>query len=399
MSNLALREETPEAQVLARMEMARQQLAAARTVGDAKHVADAAAAVCEWLRRQTEVGLEIVNDANLLKLQAERRIGEFLQQPGTVKGRGRPEKTCQLGTFSPPPTYRELGIPRKAAQRFREVAAVPEETLQEMAQAATRRGREFTRDSVIKVGRSLRLQDIPAVPEGPQEPAPPMRADIPAEFQNAVLTGDARELAKRLPDASVAVCFCDPVYERIEDYEWLARECERVLIPGGSVVAQVGNMRRFECEVAMRKSGLAYVDLLAEVYPFALCPIYPLRIQIGWKPYLWFSNGPRNGEWVMNRVHVGGKSYSDASKALHPWGDSDQFAGGLLEKLCQPGDVVWDPFTGSGVVPMVAKRLGLPFIAFEIDPEKAETASRRVAGTLRVTGPQQALWDCEEALR
>ena len=37
-----------------------------------------------------------------------------------------------------------------------------------------------------------------------------------------IITGDARELAKAIPDESVDLIFTDPVYDRIDDYRWLA---------------------------------------------------------------------------------------------------------------------------------------------------------------------------------
>lgn len=40
--------------------------------------------------------------------------------------------------------------------------------------------------------------------------------------ENGIYTGDARELAKAIPDESVDLIFTDPVYDRIEDYRWLA---------------------------------------------------------------------------------------------------------------------------------------------------------------------------------
>lgn len=392
MSDLVRAGEAPEAQVLARMDAARQQLAAARTVGDAKHVADAAIAVCAWLRRQKSVGLEIVNDARLLQMQAEQRIGEFLKQPGTVKSDGRPrEKPSSEPTVSPP-THEELGIKRYQAQEFRAVADVPKERLQELADKATKAGREFTRKTVLRAARKAK-------------PAPEAVIDMPppigfADLLNTVTTGDARTLAKLLPDESITLCLCDPVYENTEDYLWVARECERVLVPGGSLIVQCGNMRRFACEVEMRKSALGYVDLLAEVYPLAMCAIYPLRIQIGWKPYLWFSKGPRlkrDGDWIMNRVHAKGKTHAAAAKAVLEWGDAEDFSKGVVERLCKPGEVIWDPFTGSGTVPIVAKRLGLPYVAFEIDAARAEEARQRVNGTWRAPTDQPVLWE-EEAV-
>jgi hypothetical protein len=69
-----------------------------------------------WLRRQAALGLEITNDAQLLKLQAEARIGESLEQPGAVKKDGRPvKKPFPGGTVSDTPTHSEIGISRFTA--------------------------------------------------------------------------------------------------------------------------------------------------------------------------------------------------------------------------------------------------------------------------------------------
>jgi DNA modification methylase len=375
---------SPEEKAVALMSAARQQLAQAVTVNDAKRVADYAAGLCEVLRRQAEVGLEIVNDGLLLRLQAEGRMGEFLRPDGPVKTTpGR--ISCQADTICPL-TYRELGLDRKAAQRYREVATVPADLLRQLAAEATQRKQELTREAVLKAAKKLR----PPAPKHDHEP-PPAAPAIPAHFANQIITGDARQLAAQLPDGSVSLCFCDPIYANTDDYEWLARECERVLRPGGSVIAQVGNTHRYDAETAMRASGLTWVDLLAEVYPFAICRLFKAKTFCGWKPYLWFSLGPRTSPWVMNRLAVGGKTYADPAKEIHPWGDSEQFAAGTIGKLCGPGEVVWDPFTGSGTVPLVCKQLGLPFVAFEIDPDAAAAARDRIDGVCRVVSPQQRL--------
>jgi hypothetical protein len=385
--------------VVERMELAREQLAKARSVEEAKQVADGAAAIVEWLKRQSKLGLEIVNDGLLLKLQAEARMGGFLAQPGALRRPedGRPTKVFPAETLSPP-TLKVLGIGRKASLQFREVYRVPAEVLRELADAATRCGRELTREAVLKV--AVRFRPRAPVPDGTDEavegtepvPVDPAAANLPAEFLNSILTGDARELSKHLPDGSVALCLADPVYEHIQDYAWLAKECERVLVPGGNVIVQCGNLRRFECERAMRASSLTPVDLIAEVYPYALGRLFPSKVHIGWKPWIWLAKGPRKGDWLMNRV-VGrhGKPEADVSKNLHPWGDAEFIAMALVQKLCRPGDLVWDPFTGSGVVPLVCRRLGFPFTAFEVNPATAETARERLAGTRRETNPQQSM--------
>ena len=56
----------------------------------------------------------------------------------------------------------------------------------------------------------------------------------------------------------------------------------------------------------------------------------------------------------------------------------------LLERIIllgsKEGDIVLDPFTGSGTTGVVAKRLKRNFIGFEIDPEYYEIAKTRIGG-------------------
>ncbi len=51
----------------------------------------------------------------------------------------------------------------------------------------------------------------------------------------------------------------------------------------------------------------------------------------------------------------------------------------LLNLTTEPGDVVLDPFIGSGTTAVVAKRMGRQYIGFEIHPDYCEIARRRVS--------------------
>jgi site-specific DNA-methyltransferase (cytosine-N4-specific) len=48
----------------------------------------------------------------------------------------------------------------------------------------------------------------------------------------------------------------------------------------------------------------------------------------------------------------------------------------------RPGDLVLDPFAGSGTVGVVALRHGRRFVGIELNPEYAEMARRRILGPL-----------------
>lgn len=205
--------------------------------------------------------------------------------------------------------------------------------------------------------------------------------------ENGIYTGDARELAKAIPAESVDLIFTDPVYDRIDDYRWLAETAKIVLIAGGMVLAQVGSEYRYEAETAMRKC-LVPLPLLAEVYSMAFRRMWKYDVMQGWKPYLWlFKGDKRNGGFVFDRFHS-----KAPNKHFHKWGDSHYFIGTYVGALTIENAVVFDPFTGGGTVPAVCKMLGRKYLAFEIDPETADIARERVRNTqppLFVPEPEQ----------
>jgi hypothetical protein len=139
-----------EDQVVAQLEEARASLARARSFSEAKQLADGASAIVQWLRRQQSVSLEIANDARLLGLEAERRMGEFL---GPSPARGNPNLIFQaekLGWLTP----KEAGIAATAAHRYRLLATVPVETMRDVAEKATAADEELTRAAMLRVARN-----------------------------------------------------------------------------------------------------------------------------------------------------------------------------------------------------------------------------------------------------
>lgn len=57
----------------------------------------------------------------------------------------------------------------------------------------------------------------------------------------------------------------------------------------------------------------------------------------------------------------------------------------VIRSCSNPGDLVLDPFVGSGTTPVVARVLGRRFVGTEIDPAHAESARERVRlGAVRV---------------
>jgi N6-adenosine-specific RNA methylase IME4 len=187
----------PEAQILQRMDAARQALAEAKSLSEVKNIHSVVEAVREYLRQQKECSIVIVNDAAVLRLEAEARLGQMLSQDGTVRRKeGRPEKTSSAKTFSPP-THAEIGISRDQARKYRAVASVPKEVVRQMAEEATVRGEELTRSRLLKlVTKETRPEASPAPPL-PDGKFSLIYADPPwkTDFER----GDTRDVEKHYP--------------------------------------------------------------------------------------------------------------------------------------------------------------------------------------------------------
>ncbi len=67
-------------------------------------------------------------------------------------------------------------------------------------------------------------------------------------------------------------------------------------------------------------------------------------------------------------------------KRLHPTQKPEELINRVVRVSSNPGDVVLDPFMGSGTTGVVCKRGGRGFVGIELDPEMLAAAESRIAG-------------------
>lgn len=197
-------------------------------------------------------------------------------------------------------------------------------------------------------------------------------------LENGIYTGDARDLAKAIPDGSVDLIFTDPPYpkEYLPLFEWLSKEAARMLKPGGSCLILSGQMY-FEQVFGWFCEHLSFYWLNCYYMPIPSLRIWPKKIQNGWKPVLWFVKGKRRAEqFVLDRVKG---LFID--KRFHKWGQDEGWAFYWVNQLTGHEDIIVDPFCGGGTVPAVCKMLDRHWWACEIEPKVAELARQRVAQT------------------
>ena len=196
---------------------------------------------------------------------------------------------------------------------------------------------------------------------------------------NVITTADARDLAQRLPDNSVDLVFADPPYlkEHIEDgiYAWLAEVAARVLKENGFCLAYCGTYWKYQAMLQMGRY-LEYFWDYGVLFPGGPKGMhYGRRTMPMHTPILAFRKGKAMPTAAVLDLYKG----SGASKKFHKWGQDAPSAQYFLSCFSHPGDLVFDPFTGGGTIPVVCTLLGRDFIACEIDAAQAQIARARLA--------------------
>lgn len=194
---------------------------------------------------------------------------------------------------------------------------------------------------------------------------------------NTIITGDARILAESIPDNSVDLIFTDPEYDKIEDYEWLARTAARILKPDSACLVWCGigyldlAMEALKTNLAYRWQGVWYISNGMKRADMGFC---------NYSPFLWMEKGRSKtvkpvGDIAMVAIPDPGNARSHQN---HKWEKQIGVIKRYLEAFTHSGDTVVDFFTGSATIPAVAKILGVNYWACEIDPATATRARKRV---------------------
>ncbi|RTL03913.1 site-specific DNA-methyltransferase [Candidatus Dependentiae bacterium] len=209
-----------------------------------------------------------------------------------------------------------------------------------------------------------------------------------------------------------------------EYQEWCstwANEWLRVLKPGGSVFIFAGRRYAHRCICALEDAGFNFRDMLGWTRPKAvhraqrLSVVYDRRgdqksadFWDGWRignlkptfePIIWAFKPykitiadnvleHKLGAYNQDKFeqYFGGKDnifecgMAAGESGLHPAQKPIKLIEALIDLVTIPGQLVVDPFAGSGTTLAAAKSLGRYYIGFENDERYAEIAQKRLHG-------------------
>lgn len=152
----------------------------------------------------------------------------------------------------------------------------------------------------------------------------------------------------------------------------LAAWADKVLAPDGVLAVLIGQTHLPEV-YRLLDGGRPYRWTGCYLTPGNGYVSHPRRVQSNWKPLLVYGGGPRFADVVRTEG-------SDAdAKNNHKWGQDYGAFHTIVGRLTTPGQVVVDPFMGSGTTLLAAHALGRHTIGCDIDPAHVAKARERLA--------------------
>ncbi len=187
---------------------------------------------------------------------------------------------------------------------------------------------------------------------------------------NQVYLGAFEEYASRIDDESIDLVFTDPPYPKMyfSTYVALARLCPRMMKHGASLMTIAAH---FSLEDIMTefKGKLKYRWICNMDQSEGAHARMAMGVEVMWKPMLWYVKGsyPAGRGFLRDAIKITGR---DGQKKTHghKWEQDISWAIYYIEKLTRPGDLVLDPYIGSGTVAEACIRLKRRWLGFEIDP-------------------------------
>jgi modification methylase len=273
------------------------------------------------------------------------------------------------------------------------------------------------------MGEMLKVRAAPAVRR--KAAAETVRKeDLPL---NRILQGDCIEAMRSLPDASVDLVFADPPYnlqlggdlnrpdgshvDAVTDHwdqfdsfgaydrftrAWLT-EARRVLKPDGAIWVIGSYHNIYRVGAMMQDLGFWLLNDIVWRKTNPMPNFRGTRFTNAHETLLWASQGEKakyhfnyramktlndelqmRSDWVLPICSGGERLKDDAGHKAHPTQKPEALLYRVLLATTEAGDVVLDPFFGTGTTGAVAKRLGRDWIGCEREDSYIKVATARI---------------------
>jgi modification methylase len=263
---------------------------------------------------------------------------------------------------------------------------------------------------------------------------PQSRRAVEKREAGRIIMGDCLGELKRLASASVDLVFADPPYNlqlagdllrpnntvvdgvhqgwdkfaSFAEYDrfsraWLA-ECRRILKPDGAIWVIGSYHNIFRLGAALQDLGFWLQNDVIWLKTNPMPNFRGKRFTNAHETLIWASRDQKSrptfnyeamkafnddvqmrSDWLIPICSGPERLKDDGGRKAHPTQKPEGLLHRVLLATTSPGDVVLDPFFGTGTTGAVAKRLGRRFIGIERDADYARAAQERI-GKVEVLG-------------
>jgi len=243
-----------------------------------------------------------------------------------------------------------------------------------------------------------------------------------SEFVNKIICGDCIKVMNTMPEKSVDLIFADPPYNiglkydnhkdnmPYEEYvnwteKWITA-CLRVLKDSGSIYIAIGDEYAAEVVSILKKKGLFMRNWIIWHYTFG--QNQRKKFSRAHTHIIYFTKDSTNFTFNSDDIRVKSVRQKIGDKRANPKGKIpddvwkiSRVAGTFKERVknfpCQmplallervikassnAGDIVLDPFIGSGTTAVASKKLGRKYIGIDISPNYVKNVENRLKSML-----------------
>jgi len=244
---------------------------------------------------------------------------------------------------------------------------------------------------------------------------------------NTIIDGDCIDVMNNLPEASVDLIFADPPYnlqlkgdlhrpdnskvDAVDDHwdqfssfqvydqftrDWLAA-ARRLLKPDGAIWVIGSYHNIFRVGTAMQDAGLWILNDVIWRKSNPMPNFRGMRLTNAHETMIWASKSEKSkytfnyealkamndgiqmrSDWVLPICNGGERLKDDNGDKAHPTQKPESLLHRVIVGSTNPGDVVLDPFFGTGTTGAVAKKLGRNFIGIEREADYRKVAQKRI---------------------
>lgn len=218
--------------------------------------------------------------------------------------------------------------------------------------------------------------------------------DWPDDYINKIINGDCLEVMKQIPDKSIDLVLTDPPYGMDYVSSWRKHRFAKIELD-----KNVDWFEEFITEAYRVLKDDTHIYVFCN--DFAISDFRALMDKVGFTPkrtLVWVKNNHTSGdlegdygnktEFILyaqkGRKELTGKrdtnvlKFDRVSILKHPTEKPLQLCQYLIQKSSNIGDIVFDPFAGSGTTTRAAMDLHRSFIGIEISPEYCKIAEDRL---------------------